>query len=400
MYSNILRDIRESGLYKDERIILSPQGGRIKVSFPEGTPAREVINLCSNNYLGLSSHMDVIDAAHQGLESRGMGLSSVRFICGTQDIHRQLERKISNFLGMEDASLFTSCFDANGALFEAILGPEDAIFSDRLVHASIIDGIRLCKAQRFIYEHSDIDDLICKLETAKLNGNQQFRLKLIMTDGVFSMDGDMAKLDRLVEVAEKYNCLLAVDDSHATGFIGPKGRGVHEYYGVMNKVDIITTTLGKALGGAAGGVIAARKEIIELIRQRARPYIFSNTLMPAVVSSTIRVLDILEKSTTRRDKLEKLTISWRESLQNAGFELKAGNTPIIPIMLYDAKLAQEFSRELFAEGVYAVGFFYPVVPQGQARIRTQMSAALEQSDLEQALEVFIKVGKSLGVLKK
>lgn len=395
IYNQTLNEIREAGLYKEERIICSPQGGKVQVRFPANAEKREIINLCSNNYLGLSSHPEVIKAAHDGLDERGMGLSSVRFICGTQDIHRELEQKIALFLGMEDACLFSSCFDANAALFEAILTSEDAIFSDRLVHASIIDGIRLCKAQRFIYEHSDMQDLENKLKNAPSN----LRIKLIMTDGVFSMDGDMAKLDELAALAQKYECLLVVDDSHASGFIGPTGRGVHEHYKVIDKVDVITTTFGKALGGASGGCIAAKKEIVELLKQRARPYLFSNTLMPAVVKGTLKVLEILSKNTERRDKLERLTKFWRSSLEESGFDLKPGNTPIVPIMLYDAKLAQEMSRQLYAEGVYAVGFFYPVVPQGQARIRTQVSAALSENDLEQALAAFLRVGKKLSVIR-
>lgn len=393
LYADLLDSIREEGLYKDERIIQSPQGGAVSVAFPEGTPPRKVINLCSNNYLGLSSHPEVLKAAHEGLDQRGFGLSSVRFICGTQDNHRILERKIADFLGMEDAILFGSCFDANGALFEGILTPEDAIFSDKLVHASIIDGIRLCKAQRNIFEHADMAELEEKLAASTA------RIKLIMTDGVFSMDGDMAPLDRICELAQKYEALVAVDDSHATGFIGKTGRGVHEHFGLIEKVDIITTTFGKALGGATGGCIAARKEIVSLLKQRGRPYLFSNALMPAVTAATIRVLDILSQTTERRDKLETLTAFWRKSLTEAGFDLKPGNTPIVPIMLYDAKIAQEFSRRLFEEGVFAVGFFYPVVPKGEARIRTQISAALEQSDLEKALTAFTKIGHELGVRK-
>ena len=391
MYADTLSGIREEGLYKDERIIASPQGGTVSVSFPEGTPPRDVINLCSNNYLGLSSHPEVVQAAHEGLDRYGFGLSSVRFICGTQDNHRLLERKIADFLGMEDAILFGSCFDANGALFEGILTADDAIFSDKLVHASIIDGIRLCKAQRNIFEHGNMTELEEKLAQSSA------RIKLIMTDGVFSMDGDMAPLDKICELGEKYGALVAVDDSHATGFIGKTGRGVHEHFGVMEKVDIITTTFGKALGGATGGCIAARAEIVALLKQRGRPYLFSNALMPAVTSATIRVLDILSQTTERRDKLETLTAFWRNSLTEAGFDLKPGNTPIVPIMLYDAKIAQEFSRRLFAEGVFAVGFFFPVVPKGEARIRTQISAALEKSDLEKALAAFVKIGKELGV---
>lgn len=393
IYAAILNDIRNDGLYKDERIIRSPQSGNVSVSFPEGAEPREVINFCSNNYLGLSDHPDVVAAAHAGLDSRGFGLSSVRFICGTQDAHRTLEQKIAAFLGMEDAILFGSCFDANGALFEGILTAEDAIFSDKLVHASIIDGIRLCKSQRNIFEHANMAELEKKLKASTA------RIKLIMTDGVFSMDGDMAPLDKICELGEQYGALVAVDDSHATGFIGKTGRGVHEHFGVMDKVDIITTTFGKALGGATGGCIAARSEIVSLLKQRARPYLFSNALMPAVTAATIRVLEILSETTQRRDKLETLTDFWRASLTAAGFDLKQGNTPIVPIMLYDAKIAQEFSRRLFEEGVFAVGFFYPVVPKGEARIRTQVSAALEQSDLDRALAAFVKIGKELDVIQ-
>ena len=391
IYADTLTQIREEGLYKDERIIVSPQGGTVSVAFPEGTPPREVINLCSNNYLGLSSHPDVLQAAHNGLDSHGFGLSSVRFICGTQDNHRLLERKIANFLGMEDAILFGSCFDANGALFEGILTADDAIFSDKLVHASIIDGIRLCKAQRNVFEHRNMTELEEKLAASTA------RIKLIMVDGVFSMDGDMAPLDQICDLGDKYNALVAVDDSHATGFIGKTGRGTHEHFGVQGRVDIITTTFGKALGGATGGCITAKKEIVALLKQRGRPYLFSNSLMPAVTAATIRVLDILSETTERRDKLEQLTAFWRHSLTDAGFDIKPGNTPIVPVMLYDAKVAQEFSRRLFEAGVFAVGFFYPVVPKGEARIRTQLSAALDMSDLEKALTAFVNVGKALGV---
>jgi glycine C-acetyltransferase len=388
-----INTIRNEGLYKDERIICSQQGAQVKVRFPYDKPEKEVIVLCSNNYLGLSSHPDLMKAAHEGLDSRGFGMSSVRFICGTQDIHRQLETKVSQFLGMEDTVLFGSCFDANAALFESILNVEDAIFSDKLVHASLIDGMRLCKAQRFIFDHKNLVQLEEQLQNAKA------RMKLIITDGVFSMDGDMAELDKICELAEKYDAMVAVDDSHATGFIGKTGRGTHEYFNVMNKVDIITTTFGKALGGATGGCISARKEIVELIKQRGRPYLFSNALMPAVVTATNKALDILMASTARRDKLEELTQFWRAGLEKAGFDLKKGNTPIVPVMLYDAKLAQQFSRDLYDEGVFAVGFFYPVVPKGEARIRTQLSAALDLQHLEKALDTFIRVGKKNGVLK-
>jgi glycine C-acetyltransferase len=392
IYAETLKQIRNDGLYKDERIICSPQSGQINVRFPAEAPEKKIINLCANNYLGLSSHPEVIKAAHEGLDSRGYGMSSVRFICGTQDIHRELERKISQFLGTDDTCLFSSCFDANGALFEALLGPEDGIFSDKLIHASLIDGVRLCKAQRFVYEHSDLKDLEEKLKS------QNCRLKMIVTDGVFSMDGDMAKLDELVSLAKKYEALLVVDDSHATGFIGKTGRGTHEHFNVMKEVDIITTTFGKALGGAAGGCISGRQEIVDLIKQRGRPYLFSNALPPPIVSGTLKVLELLSKSTDRRDKLENLTGFWRNAVTEAGFELKQGNTPIIPVMLYDAKLAQQISRDLYEEGVFAVGFFYPVVAKGQARIRTQMSAALTENDLKTALGAFKKIGKRHNVI--
>jgi len=392
VYTGVISSMKEEGLYKDERIITSPQSGIVKVVFPKGAPEKDVINLCSNNYLGLSSHPEVIKAAHNGLDSRGYGMSSVRFICGTQDIHRELEKKTAEFLGMEDSILFSSCFDANGALFECLLGAEDAIYSDKLCHASIIDGVRLSKAHRYIYSHSNMEELEEKLKTT------QARLKLIITDGVFSMDGDIATLDKICDLGEKYGAMVAVDESHATGFIGKTGRGTHELFGVMDKVDIITTTFGKALGGATGGCIASKKEVIALLKQRARPYLFSNTLMPAVITASLKVFDLLSVSTERRDKLETLTKFWRTSLENAGFDIKPGTTPIVPIMLYDAKLAQSFSRDLYDEGVFAFGFFYPVVPKGQARIRTQLSASLEKKDLEKALLAFIKVGKKHGVI--
>ena len=394
IYADILSGIRNDGLYKDERLICSPQAGEVQVRYPENAPEKKMINLCANNYLGLSSHPSIVQAAHEGLESRGYGMSSVRFICGTQDIHRQLEHEVSRFLKTEDTILFSSCFDANGALFEGILGAEDAIFSDKLVHASLIDGMRLCKAQRFIYEHSNLTQLEDQLKS------NSARIKLIITDGVFSMDGDMARLDEIVSLAEKYDAMVAVDESHATGFIGKTGRGTPEHFGVMDKIDIITTTFGKALGGATGGCISGKKEIIELLKQRGRPYLFSNALMPAVVKASMKALEILSCSTERRDQLEKYTHFWRTSLTEAGFDLKPGNTPIVPVMLYDAKLAQQFSRDLYDEGVFAVGFFYPVVPQGQARIRTQLSAALEQVHLDRALEAFVKIGKKHGVLNR
>ncbi len=391
-YRDTINEIRDEGLYKEERIICSPQGGAVTVRHSGDGPERELVNLCSNNYLGLSSHPEVIRAAHEGLDHRGFGLSSVRFICGTQDIHRELEEKVSEFLGMEDSVLFASCFDANGALFEAILTREDAVFSDSLVHASIIDGIRLCRAKRYIYDHSDMDHL------EKLLMESEEKMKLIITDGVFSMDGDMAPLDEICALGEKYNALVASDESHATGFIGKSGRGVHEHFGVMGSMDIITTTFGKALGGATGGCVSARKEIVELLKQRARPYLFSNALMPAVVAATLKVLEILSSTSERRDQLHSNTVFWRSSLEAEGFDLKPGDTPIVPVMLYDAKLAQAFSRDLYEAGVYAVGFFYPVVPKGEARIRTQMSAALESEDLERALEAFVQTGRKHGVI--
>lgn len=382
IFGETLKQIKNDGLYKEERLITSPQGGTIQVRRENETESKQVINLCSNNYLGLSSHPDVVQAAHAGLDSRGFGMSSVRFICGTQDIHRELEHKMSEFLGTEDSILFASCFDANAAIFEALLTKEDAIFSDSLIHASMIDGIRLCKAARHRFAHSDMSDLEEKLKTV------QARMKLIVVDGVFSMDGDMAPLDQICELAEKYQAMVMVDDCHATGFIGKTGRGTPEFFNVQDKVDIITTTFGKALGGAIGGCISAKQEIVDLLKQRARPYLFSNALMPAVVQATLKVLDILNQSTERRDHLEKLALYWREKLATASFDLKPGNTPIVPIMLYDAKKAQEFSRRLYDEGVYAVGFFYPVVPKEQARIRTQLSAALSFEMLDEAFEIF------------
>lgn len=394
IYEKSLNEIRESGLYKDEYIITSPQSGEISVQFPQGSPAKKVLNFCSNNYLGLASHPEIINSAKNGLDTYGFGLSSVRFICGTQNIHKQLEDKISSFLGKEDTILFSSCFDANAAIFEVLLNEEDSIFSDQLVHASIIDGERLAKkVERLIYPHSDMVALEKVLE------NSTARIKMIVTDGVFSMDGDMAKLDEIVALAEKYEALVFVDDSHATGLIGATGRGTPEYFNVMEKVDIISTTFGKALGGANGGCISGKKEIISLLRQRARPYLFSNTLMPAVATATIKVLNIIDKDFSLKEKLTKLSNSWRESLTKLGFDIKKGNTPIVPVMLYDAKLAQDFAREIFNEGVYVRGFFYPVVAQGQARIRTQISASLTEEDLEKALIAFKKVGTKLGVIK-
>lgn len=395
LYQDQLQALKEAGLFKEERFIHSPQAADIEVEFPAGSSLKKVINMCANNYLGLSSHPEVIKAAHETLETRGFGMSSVRFICGTQDIHKELERKVTEFLGTEDTILFPSCMDANAGVFEAILTKDDVIISDRLVHASLIDGIRLCSAMHDTYKHSDMAHL-----EEKLKMYQDKRLRLVVTDGVFSMDGDTAKLDVMVELCEKYNAMLLVDDSHATGFIGKTGRGTHEKYGVMGKIDIITTTFGKALGGATGGCVSGRKEIVEMCRQKARPYLFSNTIAPVIVGAILKVLDILSTTTERRDKLEKNTEYWRKGLKEAGFILKEGDTPIVPVMLFNARLAQEFSRALYEEGIYAIGFFFPVVPQGQARIRTQISAAHEIHHLEKALEAFIKVGKKFDILHK
>jgi glycine C-acetyltransferase len=386
-YESILSEIRSAGLSKDERIIESPQGSHVNVA------GREVLNFCANNYLGLSSHPKVIEAAHRALDQRGYGLSSVRFICGTQDIHKQLERKISAFLGTEDTILYSSCFDANGGLFETLLGPEDAIISDALNHASIIDGIRLCKAQRHRYEHDNLDDL-----EQKLKESQSARLRMIATDGVFSMDGDIARLDRICDLAERHKAMVMVDDSHATGFVGKTGRGTHEFRNVMGRVDIITSTLGKALGGASGGFTSARKPVIDLLRNRSRPYLFSNTLAPMIVAASEAVLDLLTQSTALRDKLERNTARFRAAMTHAGFKIREGIHPICPIMLGDAKLAVDFARRLLDEGIYVIGFSYPVVPQGQARIRVQISAAHSEQDIDRAVSAFTKVGKDLGVI--
>ncbi len=383
-----LETIKADGLYKEERIITTPQGADINVSTGE-----EVINFCANNYLGLSSHPDLIEAAKETLDSRGYGMSSVRFICGTQDIHKQLEEKIASFLGMEDTILYAACFDANGGLFEPLLTKEDAIISDALNHASIIDGVRLCKAARYRFQHNDMNDLEEKLKEA-----QEQRFRVIVTDGVFSMDGDMANLPGICDLAEKYNALVVVDDSHATGFIGKNGKGSHEHWNVMDRVDIITSTLGKALGGAMGGFTTGKKEVIDMLRQRSRPYLFSNSLAPHIVGGTLKVFDLLSQTTELRDKLEDNTRYFREKMEGAGFELKEGNTPIIPIMLYDAPLAQKFAARLLEEGIYVTGFFYPVVPKGQARIRVQISAGHGKEHLDKAIEAFTKIGKDLGVI--
>ncbi len=383
-----IEEIKEAGLYKDERIIVTPQGAQIRTD-----QGLDVLNFCANNYLGLSSHPEIIAAAKEAIDTHGFGLSSVRFICGTQDIHKELEAKISSFLGMEDAILYAAAFDANGGLFEPLLSAEDAIISDQLNHASIIDGIRLCKAQRFRYQHNNMDDLEAQLQAAS-----GARRRMIATDGVFSMDGTIAQLDKICALAEKYDAMVMVDDCHSTGFMGAKGRGTHEYCRVMDRVDIITGTFGKALGGASGGFTAAKKEIVEVLRQRSRPYLFSNTLAPAIVGASLKVIDLLSASTRLRDKLESNTRYFRQAMTEAGFDILPGEHPIVPIMLYDAKLSQRFAERLLDEGIYVIGFFYPVVPKGKARIRVQLSAAHEPEHLKRAVEAFTKVGKELEVI--
>ncbi|SOY62467.1 glycine C-acetyltransferase [Cupriavidus taiwanensis] len=384
-----LQSIRDAGLYKNERVIATPQGARVRTS-----DGREVINLCANNYLGLSSHPRVIEAAHEALRTHGFGLSSVRFICGTQDLHKTLEARLSVFLGTEDTILYGSAFDANGGLFETLLGAEDAVISDALNHASIIDGIRLSKARRYRYQHNDMQDLRAQLEQARADGA---RYTLVFSDGVFSMDGTVARLDEMRALCDEYGALLGIDECHATGFMGQRGRGTHEARGVFGKVDIITGTLGKALGGASGGFTSARKEVVALLRQRSRPYLFSNTVAPAIVGASIAVLDILEASTELRDRLERNTKFFRAGLDQLGFDVKAGDHPIIPIMVYDADKAQQLAQRLLELGVYVVGFFYPVVPQGQARIRVQMSALHDEATLQAALDAFGQAGRELGL---
>lgn len=399
MYGKIKEDlkkeiesIKEAGLYKEERIITSPQSSEIEV---EG--GKRVLNFCANNYLGLADHPEVIKAAKETMDRRGFGLSSVRFICGTQDIHKELEQKISNFLETEDTILYAACFDANGGTFEPLIGKEDAIISDALNHASIIDGVRLCKAQRYIFKHMDMDDL----ET-RLKETQNLRYRVIATDGVFSMDGDIAKLDEICNLADKYDALVMVDDAHATGFLGDNGKGSIEYRGVMGRVDIITSTLGKALGGGMGGFITGRKELIELYRQRSRPYLFSNSLTPALIGAYIKVIDILSETTELRDKLMDNTKRFRERMTEAGFDIRSGVHPIVPVMFgkfeNDAKLSQDMSRDLLDEGIYVIGFYYPVVPKGQARIRVQLSAAHTTEQVDKAVDAFIKVGKKHKVI--
>jgi glycine C-acetyltransferase len=392
-FATTLDEIREAGLFKTERVIVSPQGARIGVLPPGGTATREVLNFCANNYLGLSAHPAVIAAAHAAIDTHGFGLSSVRFICGTQDLHKTLERRLAEFLGTEDAILYGSAFDANGGLFETILGEEDAVISDALNHASIIDGIRLSKAERHRYPNGDM----AALEEI-LKATQGRRTRLVATDGAFSMDGYLAKLDAICDLADRYDALVMIDECHATGFIGATGRGTAEHHGVMGRVDIITGTLGKALGGASGGFTASRKEVVELLRQRSRPYLFSNTVAPAIVGASIAVLDLLTQSTALRDKVMANALYFREAMTRAGFTLKPGFHPIVPVMLGDARLAQEFAAALLDEGIYVIGFFFPVVPKGEARIRVQLSAVHERDDLDRAVAAFTSIGRRLGVV--
>src|SRR5690554_4419989 len=385
-----IQEIKNSGLFKKERVITSPQSAEITTS-----DGQAVLNFCANNYLGLSSHPLVIQAAKDSIDSHGYGMSSVRFICGTQDIHKELERKIAEFLGMEDTILYAAAFDANGGVFEPLFGPQDAIISDALNHASIIDGVRLCKAMRFRYKHNDMADLEQQLKDAESKGAVQ---KIIVTDGVFSMDGTVAQLDKIVALAEKYQALVMSDESHSTGFVGKTGRGVHELKGVMDKVDIITGTLGKALGGASGGFTSGKKEIIDMLRQRSRPYLFSNTLAPSITGASIAVIDLLTESTALRDKLEENTKYFREQMAAAGFDIKPGEHAIVPIMLYDAVLSQKMAAKLLEKGIYVIGFYFPVVPKGEARIRVQISAGHEREHLDKAIAAFTEVGKELGVI--
>ena len=385
---NEIEEIKNAGLYKRERIIISPQGAEIEVQ-----GGQKVINFCANNYLGLSSHPKVIEAAKKAIDSHGFGMSSVRFICGTQDIHKELEAKISKFLGTQDTILYAAAFDANGGVFEPLFNEQDAIISDALNHASIIDGVRLCKAQRYRYNHDDMADL-----EEKLKETQNLRHRIIVTDGAFSMDGTIAQLDKICDLADKYQALVMIDECHCSGFMGKTGRGTHEHHNVMGRVDIITGTLGKALGGASGGFTSGPKEVIDLLRQRSRPYLFSNTLAPSIVGASIAVLDMLSETTELRDKLESNTTYFREKMTEAGFDIKSGVHPIVPIMLYDAKLAQDFAAKLLEQGIYVIGFYYPVVPQGKARIRVQLSAAHTQEHLDKAIAAFVKVGKELGTI--
>lgn len=390
-----LVEVRNAGLYKEERFIHGPQGADINVEYPDDAPLKDVVNFCANNYLGLSSYPEVLKAAHDGLDQRGYGMSSVRFICGTQDIHRELEAKISNFLGTEDTILYSSCFDANGGLFEVFMKKEDAIITDALNHASIIDGIRLSKARRYIMKHDDMKDLEEKLIEA-----QDCRYRMVCTDGAFSMDGTIARLDKICDLAEKYDAMVMIDDSHCTGFLGKTGRGTHEYRDVMGRIDIITSTLGKAMGGASGGFTSGRKEMVEMLRQRSRPYLFSNSLAPVVVKAAIQVVDMLAGSTALRDKLEWNTKYFRDEMNANGFDIKPGDHPIVPIMLYNAKLAQDIAKDLYYKGIYVIGFFYPVVGKGLARIRVQLSAGHEKAHLDKAIAAFKEIGEKFEILGK
>ncbi|OPL18666.1 MAG: glycine C-acetyltransferase [Candidatus Aegiribacteria sp. MLS_C] len=393
IFTDEIQRIRDDGLYKEKRFICSQQDAEIEVEYPEGAPHKRVLNFCANNYLGLSSHPEVIKAAHEGLDTRGYGMSSVRFICGTQDIHRELQNRVSEFLGMEDTLLFPSCMDANSGVFEAVLGQEDVIIADRLIHASLVDGIRLCSAEYDTFKHMNTDHLRKKLEH-----HQDKRTRMVVTDGVFSMDGDLAPLDEMVALCNEYDAMLLVDDSHASGFIGKTGRGTHEHFGVMDGVDLITTTFGKGLGGASGGCVSGRSELVELCRQKARPYLFSNSLAPPIVSASIKVIDLISKSTERRDKLEWNTGYFRKRMGEAGLDMRPGETPIVPVMLYNARLANDMARDMYAEGIYVIGFFFPVVPAGKARIRVQLSAAHEKEHIDKCVDAFRKVGEKYGIL--
>ncbi|MCD6587478.1 MAG: glycine C-acetyltransferase [Candidatus Fermentibacteraceae bacterium] len=393
LFQKDIQTIKDKGIYKEKRFICSPQDAEIEVEYPEGAAREKVLNFCANNYLGLSSHPAVIQAAHDGLDQRGYGMSSVRFICGTQDIHRELQDRVSDFLGMEDTLLFPSCMDANSGVFESIMEQEDVIIADRLIHASLVDGIRLCSAQYDTFKHMDMKHLKKKLEL-----HQDKRHVLVVTDGVFSMDGDLAPLDEMCALCDQYGAMILVDDSHASGFIGKTGRGTHEHFNVIDKVDLITTTFGKGLGGASGGCVSGRKELVELCRQKARPYLFSNSMAPPIVNASIKVIDLVTSSTELRDKLEWNAAYFRKGIEAAGLAVRPGNTPIVPVMLYNAKLANDMSRDMYAEGIYVIGFFFPVVPAGAARIRVQLSAAHTKEHIDKAVAAFRKIGEKYGIL--
>ena len=393
LFAAEIESIKEKGLYKEKRFICSPQDAEIEVEYPEGADHAKVLNFCANNYLGLSSHPDVVQAAHEGLDARGYGMSSVRFICGTQDIHRELQDKMSAFLGTEATLLFPSCMDANAGVFEAVLEADDVIIADRLIHASLVDGIRLCSAHYDTFKHMNMKHLEKKLVL-----HQDKRTRLIVTDGVFSMDGDLIQLDELCDLADKYDAMVLVDDSHASGFIGKTGRGTHEHFDVIDRIDLITTTFGKGLGGASGGCVSGHAELIELCRQKARPYLFSNSMAPSIVAGSIKVIDLITASTERRDKLEANTRYFREQITAAGLQVGGQDTPIVPVMLYNAKLANDMARDMYAEGIYVIGFFFPVVPAGAARIRVQLSAAHEKAHIDKAVAAFKKIGEKYGIL--